>query len=325
MRLGRSAAVNRLILREKLTEIRIYMNANCLKLNRDKTEFIVMNPGLPKSKRTNKDLEAEFDDEVIKQQSNARLLGCQINPTLNQDLYVQQMCDFIRKRICALKLISKQLTFKQRNMLAQGLVLSKISFCAAYWMMTTAANLNKVQILQNQCARLVAGVGIDYNRNKLFRELKWLNVTSLKYYFDQLQLMTVINYATPKSLKDVVYDEEQLRRREEAGAAVTRAMANGFIIGNSHNIPIKEMYKKSFIPRSVKVYKKLLEGKSHRWRHPDTRDERQVTKKVLKSALLNIQFTSIDLMDCKEIYRDEKILSLDNLENRVRNIPIIRN
>ena len=152
-KLSNSKLINQAILKDKLTEVKLYMHSNCLKLNMDKTEFMVLHPCLSVRKTKHHDMVAHFDQDRIEQQPKARLLGCQINPKFNQTEYINSVCEFLTKCICVMRMLSGRLSVTQRNMLAQGLVISKISFCLCYWATTSEKNLDRLQQTDRQSGR----------------------------------------------------------------------------------------------------------------------------------------------------------------------------
>ena len=57
---------------QKMKEIQVYMNSNCLKFNPDKTKPLIMTT---KNKNMHRDLKIEFESQEIEQVEFARFLG----------------------------------------------------------------------------------------------------------------------------------------------------------------------------------------------------------------------------------------------------------
>ena len=183
---------------------------------------------------------------------------------------------------------------KQRNMLAQGLVISKLTFCICYWGGTPWTNLEQIQIQMNEAARTVAGADRMTELNTLYKRIDWLNLKSLVYYHDMVQLTSIMRNYTPKDLWHII--ETSKRNLRERTERVHRLQTADRIPYDDTTSPTFKPLLDSFIPRAVKFYNNFLDYTG--MRHEEERIK--AFKLHIKQNLVQVQFTGIDIYDLKE-------------------------
>merc|ERR1711923_294357 len=132
--LDKDKLLNQLKMKTKLAQIEEYMNSNGLKFNVEKTQLMTMNPG---HHRENDDMCIMFNNHLITQDKNAKFLGVIISNNLRWNDYIfnseNSLLNFCYKKLRALKLMSRHCNLEQRKLLANGMIISKLTFCMSVW------------------------------------------------------------------------------------------------------------------------------------------------------------------------------------------------
>ena len=154
---------------------------NRLKLNDDKTHLMVMctsqfrrrNPILPVEIRT--------PTEVISVTKSEKLLGAMVHQDLKwtdhilngEDALVKEL----NKRLGALKKVCRVASFKNRKMIANGLIMSKLSYLIPLWAGCETYLMLALQRIQNKAARVVTRSSLSTSGH--LSQCGWLSVRQL--------------------------------------------------------------------------------------------------------------------------------------------------
>ena len=134
VKLGKNVQVNQVRVNEKLVGVETYMNANKLKLNAGKTQIMVMTPSRNK---VNSNLTVNFNGHNIIPEDSAKFLGLVISDDLTWDKYILEdpnsLLAFLNKKLAALRKMSKWCDSSQLLLLANGMIISKITYCLSAW------------------------------------------------------------------------------------------------------------------------------------------------------------------------------------------------
>ena len=171
-------------MRSKLTRVTTFLQSNQLCINKSKTKaqnFMVRQ----KRAKVPPDppiLEVQTPDgmKFIQNQTHTRLLGLNLHQDLGwrSHLYLGQkpLIPALRRRLGALKHLGNSVPRRGRLILANGLILSKLSYMISVWGGTSSTHLNALQVILNKTARYVISGGIRWKTMRLMRECNWLSV-----------------------------------------------------------------------------------------------------------------------------------------------------
>ena len=109
-----------------------FMLNNRLKLNDDKTHLMVMTTTQFRKKNPSLPVEIRTPTEVITPSQTEKLLGAVVHQDLKWADHIlhdeESLVKVLSKRLGALKKICKVTNFKNRKMIAEGLIMSKLSY-----------------------------------------------------------------------------------------------------------------------------------------------------------------------------------------------------
>ena len=137
-----------------LNDIQNFMAANKLKLNPDKTEFILIG-----SKYSRKQLHSLFPTDILGNKvapaSNVKNLGVVFDSNLTFTDHISQVIKSTRFHIRDLYRIRHLLDLNTAILLANALVSSRIDYCNSLFASLTLSELKRLQGVQNSLCRVV--------------------------------------------------------------------------------------------------------------------------------------------------------------------------
>ena len=184
-----------------------YMACNKLVLNDDKTHLLVMAPKQLRKNHGNFGITLNTGNEIIEPSQHEKMLGCIISSDYTWNNHIRDdefsMQRLIISRINALKKVSFSLSFKMRKMVANSIVMSRMIYIIQLWGGTRNYLLKSLQVLQNQAARTVTGLGWFTPQSVLLLQCGWLSITQLVEYHNLLLVFKVKNVKKPEYLYNI--------------------------------------------------------------------------------------------------------------------------
>ena len=136
-----------------------YMDKNKLILNSDKTHLMVMTSARKHQTHQNFGIYLDTGSEIISPQSEERLLGANLSSSLSWNSHIRDsknsLISILTSRINALSKICQFTGFLTRKMIANGIVMSYLSYLIPLYGGCPDYLLTALQTLQNRAARLV--------------------------------------------------------------------------------------------------------------------------------------------------------------------------
>ena len=162
-----------------IIEIRQWMLMDKLKLNGDKTEFIIIGTRQQLSKVNINSL--CVGDATILPSSEVKNLGCWFDTQLKMDCHITKICKAAYFPLFNIRRIRKFLSYETVQILINAFVTSRQDYCNSLLYGLPAYQLQKRQRVQNAVARLICNIyRFDHITPALY-ELHWLPV---KYRID---------------------------------------------------------------------------------------------------------------------------------------------
>ena len=94
----------------------------------------------------------------------------------------------LTSRINGLKRVSHDTSFGTRLMIADGIVMSKLTYLITLWGGAQQYLLNALQVQQLSAARVVLGFGCwGWRRSRLLKKVGWLSVKQLVFFHTVMQ------------------------------------------------------------------------------------------------------------------------------------------
>ena len=177
---------------QKYKVISEYMTNNKLILNSDKTHLMIMTSAKKHSLHQDFGIFLDTGTEIIHPQSEERLLGASVSSCLNWNSHIRDnsksLISALTSRVNALSKVCEFLSFKNRKMVANGVVMSYLSYLMPLYGGCPDYLLNALQILQNRAARLVTKSGWYTPSTVMLQQVGWLNVRQLIVYYSLVLL-----------------------------------------------------------------------------------------------------------------------------------------
>ena len=219
---------------------------NRLKLNDDKTHLLVMSTSQFRRKNPNLQVEIRTPTEVILESKSEKLLGGLVHQNLKWSDHILNGEDALIKalttRLGALKIVGRVASFKNRKMIAEGLIMSKLSYLIPLWAGCESYLMLAVQRIQNKAARVVTRSNLSTAGH--LAQCGWLSVKQLAVYQTCVLVFKVLEQKSPQYL-DSMFSMNYTRQ------------AARLEIRPDRKIPELELTMEGFRWRAVKEWNKV--------------------------------------------------------------------
>lgn len=168
------------IVNTELKNVSKWLRLNKLSLNAGKTEVIFFRHShhtLNKTLDLNMHgISIKLNGKKLKIVDSVKYLGIHIDKNLSWDVHIQQLT---KKLSRANGIISKLRHFAPQNVCLNvyyALFFSHLNYCCNVWGLTSEDNLNKLEVLQNKCLRIITFSDFRSHANPLYIQLNILKV-----------------------------------------------------------------------------------------------------------------------------------------------------
>ena len=176
-------------------------------------------------------------------------LGLEIDDALSWNNHVNRLCKSLFFKISKFVRLSKSLPKEILTKIYNASIQPVIDYVISVWGCTTLTNINKVQRLQNYCARIIEKNFdyINYRGLNLVKKQGWMNIKERCYYFQTLLIFKCIHGLAPHYLTNNVIMNIEVKERQ------TRQHDMDLYIP----IPESEFHKKMFFYRAARSWNNL--------------------------------------------------------------------
>lgn len=188
------------VLNEELVNVANWMSTSKLTVNASKTKVMVFGS---QRKIKNSLLDIRLNNVKLDQVLVFKYLGLWFDPCLKWDTHIEKIASKISQKTGVLRRIRQYIDQTTMGMMYNALILPHIDYCCPIWTSTASKYVNKIQILQNNVARLTLRCKIrEKHVSEIYNELKWMNVQQRTEYFKLALLYRCINGLAPDYLSD---------------------------------------------------------------------------------------------------------------------------
>ena len=152
-----------------------WMKASFLKLNSTKSQVIIFAPSNIEDQIVIDEIRLS-DGSMIPVSNMVYNLGVKFDSQLTYSPQINSICSQSYKLLRNLASVRKFLSTDDLRLLVQSIIVSRIDNCNSLLYGVLGSNLNKLQKLQNACARLIYGKRKREHVTPLLRELHWLPI-----------------------------------------------------------------------------------------------------------------------------------------------------
>ena len=182
-----------------LVNVQDWMYQNKLKLNPDKTEFLVIGNKCQREKFV-----SEFPIDILGNQlspfDHARNLGVNFDANFDFKRHIHNTVSSCNYYIRDIRRIRKHLTLNSATALANALVSSRLDYCNSLLYSVPKYYLQKLQRIQNSLSRVVTLSPRFCHTTPLLHQLHWLPVRSCIRFKISLLTYKAIHLQQPPSL-----------------------------------------------------------------------------------------------------------------------------
>ena len=157
-----------------IEEVRSWMRANMLKLNEDKTEFVVFGTQYQLAKISS--IEIRIGSECVMPVEHVRNLGFFMDRFMKNAVHINKICSQMFVLLKNISLIRSRLDNTTTKILVQALCLSKMDYCNSLLAGSTEYQLDKLQRTQNMACRVICNLGKFDQVSTSMAGLHWLRI-----------------------------------------------------------------------------------------------------------------------------------------------------
>ena len=150
------------------------MITNKLKINDSKTEFIVFRSPQPKCDLSG--LSVNVGEIMITQSSKVRDLGVIFDQFLNFDDHITAICRSTHFHIRNIGKIRNLLWYDACSTIIHALIICRLHYCNSILYNVTKSKTDRLQRLQNQCARILTKSPRREHITPVLKKLHWLKI-----------------------------------------------------------------------------------------------------------------------------------------------------
>ena len=197
-----SMAIAKEQMEQCITEIKLWMDTYLLKLNEDKTEFMLIQSRHAKNPLTVNSL--RVGQSFVEPTQCAKNIGVTFDCQLSMDKHIRNVSRSAFYSLRNISNIRKYLTTTSATTLVHAFITSKIDYCNALFVGLPAKLTDKLQKVQNAAARMVTGSRkYDHITPELFK-LHWLPVKQRIKFKIILLTYKAMNGLSPEYMKDMI-------------------------------------------------------------------------------------------------------------------------
>ena len=160
-----------------ILEIKCWMAHNFLKLNEDKTEFILLGTN-HQLKHTNfPDMNIQIGESTINPTDMVRNIGAMFDSTLRMEKHIDMVCRSANFQLRNLGKIRKYLDKRTTAMVVHAFITSRLDNLNSLLYGIPSKQMDRLQSIQNKAARLITRTRKYQHITPVLRELHWLPVS----------------------------------------------------------------------------------------------------------------------------------------------------
>ena len=185
-----------------IQDVQIWMRTNLLRLNDDKTEFLIIGTSqqLEKVRTTS----IKIGTDQIQCSESAHNLGYFYDSTMKSCTHINKLSSMLYITIKRISRIRYTIDLDTTKTLVQALVTMKLDYCNSLMLGTPGYNISKFQHIQNAAARVVYGKRFVLHITPYLKELHWLKVTERITYKIACLMYKCVNGTAPKYVQELV-------------------------------------------------------------------------------------------------------------------------
>ena len=185
-----------------ISDICTWMRTNLLKLNDEKTEFLIIGTKQQLSKVKTTSISVGQDE--IPCSETARNLGYYYDQHMNNSAHINKLVSSLNVTLRRILKIRNNIDYDTAKILVQAMVLSRLDYCNSLMLGSTKYNLKKLQQVQNCATRIVYRKRFVLHITPYLKELHWLRVEERIQYKIAVLMFKCVQGSAPKYLQELI-------------------------------------------------------------------------------------------------------------------------
>ena len=208
-----------------IEDVRAWMACNFLKLNDDKTEFLLI--GSPWYLGQLEKPILTIGNSTIVPVTSARNIGCIFDSNMNLEKHVNTVCRAAHMQIRKISQIRKCLTAKDTETLVHAFITSRLDQLNCLLYGIPQCLLNKLQRVQNIAARIITKTKSSEHITPVLKALHWLPVKYRVHYKILLLTFKCLNGKAPAYLSELIelYQPARVLRSSDDGLLLKKPVS----------------------------------------------------------------------------------------------------
>jgi hypothetical protein len=192
-----------------IQEICNWMAGNHLKMNEEKTGFMILGSKHNLSKLTN--IKLNIGGHSVYPSESARNIGVIFNSTMSMEHHVISVCKSANFHLRNISKIRHLLDEKTAEQLVHSFISNKIDYCNALLYGVSDHLLDKIQKIQNNAARIVKKIKKYDHITPALEQLHWLPIKQRIIFKILLITYKAYHNSTPTYLRELLILKEKTR------------------------------------------------------------------------------------------------------------------
>ena len=186
---------------------------NNLLINPEKTEFLLLVVTRQLMDKMPTFPSLSFLGKTQKPVDSAKDLGVTLNSHLTYISHISNLFSTCISKLCQINRVKQSFNKDTLILMITSLDFNKLFYCSCVWSSTSAANINKLQLVQSFASKIVRGTRKFHPVTPLLRQLKGLRVEQILYLRDDVMAYKCINGLAPSHLLNKIARRTQIHNR----------------------------------------------------------------------------------------------------------------
>lgn len=188
-------------LNEELDILYDWLCSNKLKLNSEKTKYMALGSKANCMKYLSQNLPVKINNIPVENVMEFKYLGVILDPQLNFGLQVDYVCKKLGKKIGFFHRASLYLSQWSRILVYNTIIYHHFNYCTSMLISCNKTELNRMQLLQNKCMRIILNCNIYTPVKNMLNTLNWLSVEQNIKKANMVLIYKIVKQMVPKYLQ----------------------------------------------------------------------------------------------------------------------------
>ncbi|XP_078103106.1 uncharacterized protein LOC144515831 [Sander vitreus] len=234
------------------------MQHNFLKLNSDKTEFLLIGSKSTLSKINNPTL--TIDGTIVSPSPQARNLGVSFDSTLSLEPHIRHVIKTSFFHLRNIAKIRPSLTPPAAEKLIHAFISSRLDYCNSLLLGISSTNINRLQLVQNSAAQLITRSKSWHHITPVLKQLHWLPISHRITYKILVLTYKALHHLAPSYLTDLLSQEISLRSTSAGLLCIQKSNLHSFG-DRAFSRAAPRLWNS--LPQEIRTYESLTIFQSH--------------------------------------------------------------